>query len=218
MKKILVFTLLLFSASLMQAQNDFVTETDWGIRLGGNVSRVSFDPVQEQTYNIGFHGGLVFRHISQKNLGIQIELNYMQGGWNETLANPNDYSRHLNYIQLPFLSHFNIGRGKTRVFFNIGPYVSYLLSESEKMDLISEEEVKEYYGTDIDNHLEYGVSGAFGLSRRSSVGIFQIEGRVSQSMINIFRSDSEPFSGSLNQIGEISLIYYLNFDQPKNEE
>ncbi len=215
MKIFLIVAIVFFSVALANSQNTFTPETSFGVKLGGSISKVSFDPLIEQEYKSGILGGLVFRHISQKSLGIQIELNYLEAGWSENLEPPNEYSRRLNYIQLPFMSHFNIGGGKTRLFFNLGPYVSYLLSDSEKVNLISEEEIKEHYGKDLNAQLEYGICGGMGFSRYFSFGIFQIEGRVNQSLINIFKSNSEPFDGSLNQIGEISVSYLFDFRDEK---
>lgn len=216
MKKVLIILIVLFSASVVYSQNTFVPETNFGIKAGGNISKILFDPVVEQDFQVGFVGGLVFRHISQKHLGIQIEFNFMQSGWSEILESPDTYSRRLNYLQLPFLSHFNFGGARTRIFFNIGPYVSYLLSEQEKMDLFSDEDIKEYYKVDINGNLGYGVSGGIGFSRRFQIGVFQIEGRINQSLTNIFKSDSEPFSGSLNQSGEIAFSYLFDFSRNEN--
>lgn len=213
MKKILIFLMVLFSAPIVYSQDIFLPKTNFGFKAGGNVSKILFEPVVEQDYALGFVGGLVFRHISQKNLGIQIELNFMQEGWSEILESPDTYSRKLNYIQLPFMSHFNFGGARTRIFFNLGPYVSYLLSEQEKMNLFSDEDIKDYYQIDINAKFGYGVSGGIGFSRSFSVGIVQIEGRINQSLINIFKSDSEPFTGSLNQSGEIAFSYLFDFNR-----
>ncbi len=217
MKRGLVIGLMLLSALTVYPQKDstytpeaiFVPETHWGIKLGASASRAYFDPEVEQDYLVGFVGGLVFRHISQKCLGIQIELNYLQAGWKEMLETPDSYSRSLNYVQIPFLSHFNLGQRKTRLILNIGPYVSYLLSEKEEVNLASGQEAEEYYGMDLNARVEYGISAGLGFSRYFSFGVLQIEGRVNHSLINLFKSNSEPFDYSLNQIGEISVSYLL---------
>ena len=97
-----------------------------GLNGGMAASTVNFNPKVSQSFLIGYTGGLVFRQISQKSLGFQAELNYMQRGWQESDGN---YSRQLNFIELPIMTHFNFGK-KFRFFFNIGPKLGYLISEN----------------------------------------------------------------------------------------
>ena len=204
---IIVFCL---ASPLAKTQSVFIPETSFGIKLGGNLSTVSFDPRVEQDLYSGFVGGLVFKHISQKSLGIQVELNYLQAGWSENLESPNYYSRRLNYIQLPTMTHINFGKKKTRFFINLGSYFSYLVSDIETTDLIADEEEKIYYGQDIDHQLDFGFCFGLGLSRNTSIGIIQISSRVNYGFISLFDYSAEtPFDKSSNQIAEFTLSYLL---------
>ncbi len=209
--------ILTFMTYIGYSQVDFIPETNVGIKLGGNISTVRFDPTINQNINYGFIGGLSFKHIEQKNLGIQIELDYMQAGWIENLDSTQSYSRRLNYIHFPIMTHFNFGNNKARIFMNFGPYVSYLISESESIDNISEENEASYYRTKISNRAEFGLCLGLGFTQYTSVGIFQFEGRGNMSLSNIFKETSEtPFVSSNNLTIELTLTYFLDYKTVKN--
>ena len=174
---------------------------------------VSFDPLVEQDLNFGFVGGLVFKHISQKSLGIQVELNYLQAGWSENLESPNTYSRRLNYVQLSAMTHINFGKRKTRFFFNLGSYLSYLVSDLEPIDLIDGEEERIYYGKDIENQIEFGLCFGLGLSKNTSIGLFQIEGRINYGLSSFFDYTADtPFDKSSIQTAELTLSYLIDYN------
>ena len=209
---LVIIIVLCLSSPFAKTQNVFVPETNFGIKLGGNLSMVSFDPGVEQDLSFGFVGGLVFKHISQKSLGIQVELNYLQAGWSENLESPNIYSRRLNYIQLPTMTHINFGKRKTRFLINLGPYFSYLVSDLETIDLMDDEEEQIYYGQDIENQVDFGLCFGLGISRNTSIGLIQIETRVNYGMSSFFDYSADtPFDKSSNQIAELTLSYLMDY-------
>jgi len=211
-KNIFPIIILIFSSLAINAQTTFVPETNIGIKIGGITSRVVFDPSIAQNIDFNIIGGFVFRHISEKSLGIQVELNYLQAGWNESLDSANTYQRQLNYIQLPIMTHINLGTGKTRIIVNIGSYLSFLISEKEKINIIDEEEEKDYYRSKIKNKVQFGFCMGLGVSRHTTLGIFHVESRVNFSLSNIFEDTPEtPFNSSRNQIAELALYYLIDF-------
>jgi hypothetical protein len=211
MKKTLLLTVALFITAFVYSQNPFEPETYFGIKLGGNISGILSDSTISQKINPGLTGGLVFKNISEKSFGIQIELNYQQSGWNENLDSANTYKRRLNFIKLPFMTHVNLGNQKTRFVINFGPYISYLLSEKEKINLLDGHEEKEYYGHKIDNKVGYGLCLGLGISRRTSIGLFQVESRISSSLTNIFKSSADSLFFSSKDLNvELSLSYMID--------
>lgn len=217
MKKTLILTVTIFLSVIVYSQNRFEPETHFGIKLGGNISALLSDPIISQKINTGSTSGVVFKHISQKSLGIQIELNYKQLGWNENLDSTNTYKRRLNFIELPFMTHVNLGNQKTRFVINLGPYISYLLSDNEKINLLDGIEEKEYYGEKIDNKAGFGLCLGLGISRNTSIGLFQMESRISSSLTDNFKSKSDsPFSSSKNLNAELSLSYMIDYMSIKN--
>ncbi|MCF8362399.1 MAG: PorT family protein [Prolixibacteraceae bacterium] len=209
-KKTLVLTLTLFLGYFVYSQKQFEPETYLGIKFGGNISGIYSDPFINQKINAGITSGLVFQHISEKNLGVQLELNYKQTGWNENLDSTNIYTRQFNIVELPFMTHVKIGNQKTRFIVNIGPYLSYLLSENESLNLLHETEEIEYYGIKIDNKANIGLCLGLGMSRQTSIGLFQMESRISSSINDMFSRNSVfPFSSSKSLNAELSLLYVI---------
>ena len=212
MRKGFTIIIILLSCFRIQAQENFQPETTIGIRQGINVSRVNFNPAISQNITTGYLGGLVFKHISQESLGIQIELNFSQQGWTETMDSTYSYFRRLNYINLPLMTHIVLGTTKTNFFINLGPSLTYLISEKEnlKLDITKDEQI--YYRKKIDNRLEYGLCVGLGLVKTTSIGSFQIECRLNQSLTDIFKQASEPsILSSKMQTVELSISYLIDF-------
>ena len=55
----------------------------------------------------------MFRLISEPHIGFQVEVNYTQKGWNEDSTG---YSRRLNYVSMPVMTHVNIGKKAMRFY------------------------------------------------------------------------------------------------------
>ena len=196
------------------AQKDFKPETNVGIKLGSNFSFVMFDPSVSQNLLTGFVGGLTFKHVAQKSLGILVELNYSQLGWDESLESNYNYTRRLNYMTLPFLSHFIFGKKKFKFFINFGPSIAYLLSEQKTTNIDQQIIDSTYYGSGINSRFDAGMCGGLGISQKTGIGIFQLEGRYYFGFVDFFKeNDKIPFSSSKNQNIEISLSYFLEFDK-----
>ena len=120
----LLFVLSLFISGYAQHQ-DFKTEIYIGAKGGDAFSSVRFYPFVQTNYLTGNLGGLVFRLLSEPHIGFQIELNYIQKGWKEKpftgqFANVS-YSHHLNYVDVPIMTHVNIGKKAFRFILNLGP-------------------------------------------------------------------------------------------------
>lgn len=173
-----------------------------GARGFFSMTTVSFNPTPSPSFLYAYGGGLYFCHVSQKHLGVQIELNYVQKGWREIYAD-GVYSRKLHYLELPFLTQVTAGKGMTNIIFNFGPLLSVLLTDTEQIgDNLS---ALDYYGTAINNPVEFGVSAGLGLLFKTSGGHIQVEGRYSHNFLNIF--DQQIFNTSQNMSITASLTY-----------
>lgn len=215
MNKTILILITLFLSLLANAQEDFKSETYFGVKMGGNNSRMLSTPNVKQDLHNGLTGGMVFKHLSQKSLGIQIELNYIQAGWSEKLDAESIYTRHLNYIQLPFMSHLSLGN-KTRFVFNLGPYVSYLLSESEEVSLAEGTIEKDYYGKKADGKGDFGLCMGLGIGQKTAIGMFQLESRISSSLTDIFTTNPiSGFSSSKSLNAELCLYYLVDLKRRK---
>lgn len=179
--KILVtFTVLFSLLSVGWAQKpSFTPESFLGITGGATVSMVNFLPSVNQDYLMGYSGGIVFRHNSQAHLGMQAELNYSQRGWKEL----NGYSRQLEYIEFPFMSHFYVGK-KVQFYLNLGPKVSVLIHQSVQSNASGNASAEQY--KPIDNPIDYGFCGGFGLQVHAGRQVFLIDTRVNYSISTLF--------------------------------
>ncbi len=164
-----------------------------GLNGGMAASTVNFTPKVSQSFLMGYTGGLVFRQISQKSLGWQVELNYMQRGWQETEGG---YARQLNFIELPFMTHFNFGK-KFRFFFNIGPKVGYLISESVLQNT-QETSTSVQHTTLTENKFDYGFVAGTGFYINIKGQVFQLEARGNYSMSDIFSNDKRDYFDKSN--------------------
>ena len=109
MRKLLIF-IFISTTSIISAQDRLIQpELYLGANFGITESEVIFNPAINQSFLRGYNGGLVFRYIAEKNVGMQAELNFSQRGWTESSGL---YSRQLNYLELPFMTHIFIGKKK----------------------------------------------------------------------------------------------------------
>jgi len=152
-----------------------------GVQGGITGSMVYFKPAISQTYTTGYEGGLIFRYISEKNLGIQTELNFTQKGWGET-----GFARQMDYVEIPFMTHLYFGK-KTRMFINLGPKAGFFLDDRITLNDLTVQKYR--HSTPVFNKLDYGFTGGFGLYTHIKKQIFQLETRASFSMSNFFQDD-----------------------------
>jgi len=208
MKKILFF-LFLFTAWQMRAQQTFTPETSIGVNGGVTLSQVSFIPTVKQGMLQGLNGGVTFRYISEKHFGLIIEANLAQRGWKESFSDTTlSYSRTLNYLEVPFLTHITFGNHRLRVFVNLGPKVAFLLSTKEKRNFTTN--LLEEQGKAIDNRLDYGLVGGTGFELRTGIGCFLLEGRYYYALSDIYsNAKKDYFDRSANNSVSVNLTYLI---------
>lgn len=176
-----------------------------GIRSGAVLSSVGFHPQVIQQQRLGLTGGLTFRYCGEKNLGIQVETNYVQKGWREI---DTAYSRCLNYVEIPLLSHFFFGKGIFRWFFNIGPQISFLINSKSTESLTAAPQHTE----PVHRRFDYGVTGGTGFefnTRRA--GIYQLEARYAFGFGDFFdNSTAAAFTQSKHRTIMLTLGILFN--------
>ena len=160
-----------------------------GVQGGVNLSKMDFTNNLDYRflkieYNQGFIGGLALQLMGgDKHAGIMIEFNYTQRGWivRDTLGtNDTKETNKMSYVEMPVLTHVNIGGGKFRGLFNIGPYIAYALDRSWSFqDFNSGEDISEDYTFDKekDNRLDFGLIVGGGVEYRLGFGKLQAEVR-----------------------------------------
>ena len=236
--KRLTFLILLIALSISifaQRPDRFRNDFYVGLSGGMHASQVDFRPLILQTYRIGVNGGIAAKFISSQNesgnilAGIIGELNFSQRGWTEEFDYERfpdfAYSRALNYIDLPFMTHVNVGRGNVRFIFNAGPQISFLLSDNATMSRALADHIA---GSDRPSHLwarydsfehlkrfDYGIIGGMGLQIRTPIGHFDLEGRYFFGLGDVLesrRGRNAVFSRSAHRVIPIRLTYYVRIN------
>ncbi len=219
LKRILIFACLFLAILKLDAQDLFKSSTYIGINAGINICRVSFTPSVEQNLLTDMQAGLVFRHISEPHIGLQIEVNYAGKGWTENRDSIGLYTRNLKVINLPVMAVFIIGSKTFRFSFLLGPYGSYLRSESETIDIPGYQTITNplttqylpYYGKPLENKLEFGFVGGLGFELYTKIGVFGIRATYSHSLTNLFPLNASEFyyNASRSQALQAGLTYFI---------
>ncbi len=212
MRNFLILILNILFIATNYAQPDFKKEVNIGISQGFTMGRTFFEPFVEQELIYGYTGGVILRYISEPQLGIQFEFNYLQKGWRENKKDFGYYERYLEVLDFPVLTHFYIGRRtKARIHVELGPYLDYLLKDTEKNSVTDTIKYNAYYGKPVYRHVGLGYTAGLSFALRTRLGIFEIKGDYHHSLTNLFKAGNYefPYRGSRPQAVIISLRYLV---------
>ena len=121
-----------------------------------------------QAKNIKPSFGLVISYINMNNAGIQAEINYAQKGWREVDDSTagSFFERNINYLEIPVLTHFEIGSGKVRPVILAGPFIAFKLSESSNSEnfdrLFTQNAAYNHYEESVQS-INIGIKAGLGL-------------------------------------------------------
>ncbi len=210
-----------------------------GPTAGWNITNIKFTPKVEQKGLSGFSGGVALRYTVEKYFSticsIQLEMNYAQMGWKEDIKDINNnpvinattgaaenYSRTINYIQVPFLAHLAWGKEKKGLnfFVNAGPQLGVCLSESTKSNFDFDkrnmaDRVSSVVAQDtmkVEKKFDYGIAAGLGVEYSiPKVGHFLLEGRYYYGLGNIYGDSKRDYFASSNyQTISIRLTYLFD--------
>lgn len=220
-------------AQIGQHRNDLSI----GVNGGYVMSSIGFTPKVNQNMYGGFTGGVSFRYVCEKYFStvcsVQAEVNYAKIGWKEKILNLQDepvvnpatgaaeeYSRTLNYIQIPIFAHLAWGKERKglQFFFQAGPQVGIYLSESTEanynlaspnLDDRSNQTVAQET-MPVENKFDYGIAAGLGLEySHPKAGHFQIEGRYYYGLGNIYGDSKKDYFGKSNVSNIVIKLTYL---------
>lgn len=198
--------------------NDFKTELYIGATGGTTFAKVRFYPNIIESFQEGYAGGIMFRLISEPHIGFQVEVNYTQKGWKEDSVG---YSRKLNYVNVPVMTHINLGKKSLRVTINFGPEVAYMISETEKFSppktLVSGDPgYREYFGKPTDTQLDFLFTAGIGMEYHlKGGGAFALEGRAFYSLPNLFDTKTYTYKVSQSNGAQVKLAYLFQLNRKK---
>ena len=238
-------------AQIGEYRNEFAVGVNGGVTL----STVSFTPEVPQSQLLGKTFGITLRYNGEKYFksicSLVAEVNYAQMGWKERIWDVKDqpvinhltglaeeYSRVVNYVQVPFFARLGWGRERQglQAFFQIGPQIGFYLNEkteanfdldnpniSDRVSHISGPDIgktafSNMYHKPIENKLDYGIAAGLGveLSLRH-VGHFLVEGRYYFGLGNVYGNTKRDYFAKSNYQGiYIKVAYLLDVIQSKN--
>ncbi len=218
-KKLFIFLLFLFILDKVNAQFHI------GIQGGSNLSTMDFTnnleyKFTEVNYTQGFIGGLVVQFINEKHTGVQAEINYSQKGWseNDTIGSNNlKYINKVSYIEMPIMTHINMGGGNFRGLFNIGPYIAYAISAKKSVKDLntgSEESLDYTFNSDTDNRLDYGLMAGGGFEYRFPFGKLAAEARYTIGLGNINKVKAQESEVSQFRVISVLVRYTVPLNKP----
>lgn len=221
MKKFLATVLFWAVTSALVAQTHYVSHVHVGGHAGITMSEMSFSPSVKQSLTQGMTAGVSIRYAEERHVGLIGELNFAQRGWAENFEEaPLSYSRTLNYIELPIMTHIFFGGRKFKGFINLGPQISYMIGSSissnfDYTDPYSNPEFpKKYRMTEqltmpVKNKFDYGITAGVGvegiIKHRHSI---MLEARFYYGLGNIYSATKkDTFSASRNVSIGVTLGY-----------
>ncbi|GAB6394728.1 MAG: PorT family protein [Bacteroidales bacterium] len=203
-----------------QGQDKFRREFAVGGSFGMGVSSVSFVPKVPEKLLLGSHWGATVRWITEKHLGLIAEVNYSQQGWTEKFDEAElNYTRRINFLEIPFLTHLYYGE-RVRFFFNLGPKIGFYLSESMSGNAAGNPDFSQYtsgvfhpseqWNMAVENVFAWGLCGGPGLEIRTKAGSFQMEARYYYALGDIYGSrKADYFPKSSGQVILAKLTYLI---------
>ena len=240
-----------FSLLTLHAQvGEHRSELAVGVNGGFVMSNIGFVPKVPQAMHQGLTGGLSFRYTSEKYFNsicaIVAELNYARVGWKEDILTPDDapvinavtglpeeYQRHMSYVQVPVFARLGWGRERRGVqfFFQAGPQFGTFLSESTSMNFNWDDRTPVY--TDgsgrtssvvaqdtmaVEHKIDYGIAAGMGLELSlPRLGHFLLEGRYYYGLGNIYgNSKRDYFARSNFSTITIKLTYLFDIARTRN--
>ena len=238
MRKLLSIVLLLYISLDVNAQiGSHRNDLSIGVNGGYVMSNIGFTPKVNQRQHGGLTGGVTFKYVCEKYFNticsVQAEVNYAQTGWTEDILDINDapvinpttgvaeeYSRTINYIQIPVFAHLAWGREikGLQFFFQAGPQFGIFMSEStdmnyeydkrntqDRVNTISEQEIMP-----VENKIDYGIAAGLGLEySHPKMGHLQIEGRYYYGLGNIYGDSKKDYFGKSNVSNIVVKLTYL---------
>ena len=225
---ILPIIALLLSTTAIAQVGELRSNFAMGFNAGYNLSRVDFSPTIKQNLHPGMTGGISLRYTTEKYFSLvcatQLEVTFAQRGWNEFIEDGtnNTYRRTTNYIEIPFFAHLGWGKEERglQFFVNAGPQIGIFLNDKERYGFTEEfpwnenyrpNNVIQQYGKQVENTLEYGITGGLGMELKTAIGNFIVEGRYFFGLSDMFgNSKADPFGRSANTTITAKVSYLVD--------
>lgn len=199
MKTFLPVLLILLSASFASAQIWYV-----GIKAGPTLSNYKTKTPWKEVSNLGYTFGAVGYKQITANIGIGIELQYIQKGYNHKICNTITDRLKAQYLEVPIVFDYTFiipGFKNFKVHGNVGVYTAYWLSgkyQTEGFDTeqstedfdFDESNAKRFdFGPNVGGRLEYFLkNGSLSLDLRYEIGLLDLQNKLNDNTNNTNRA------------------------------
>ena len=237
MKYLLSVLLSLFVSFATAQVGEYRNNLSIGCNAGYALSNVQFVPKIPQALHGGPTAGLSVRYVGEKYFNmicsIYGEVNYTKMGWKEDILDIHDapvinplteqaeqFSRTINYIQVPVFAHLAWGRETKgmQFFFQAGPQMGFYLND--KSDINFELSKRNYSDRvvntvvqdtlAIENKFDYGIAAGVGMEySHPKMGHFLLEARYYYGLGNLYGDSKRDFFGRSNFSSIIIKMTYL---------
>ena len=192
MKKILL-TLLIVAPLISNAQLWYI-----GGKAGVSFSNYKTKTPWKEASNIGFaFGATAFKQINT-NYGLNIELHYIQKGYNHKICNEITDQLKANYLEIPVMIDYTFivpSLQNWKGHLNLGVYAAYWLSgkykmtgfdeSSEDFDFAKSDASRFDFGPNGGGRIEYMLkNGSLSLDFRYEIGLLDLQKRVNDDTKN----------------------------------
>lgn len=218
-----MYTKIILTIFLLATYFNANAQTQLGFRVGKTFSQVYFVPLKNLEWQAGNNFALVFNHFSKPHFGIQLEIGIEQRGWKETHSIYKQsqvvdsiYRLNFNFYEFASLTRFSIGKNKTHLIINVGPYISYSYKASEEF---YNQSARDYAFPDSTYRYTFGVLGGVAINRSFNFGTLEIEARYHQSLRNVYKPKeiiTREKEISLAQSFGLAAIWYFDFKKNNN--
>lgn len=239
MRKLTVISLLLIALCCHAQVGSHRNDLSIGVNGGYILSNVGFSPKVPQIMHGGITGGLTVKYVCEKYFSticsILAEVNYASIGWKENILdradqpviNPvtglaEEYSRTINYVQIPVFAHLAWGREErgAQFFIQAGPQIGVYLNESTSTNFnFADRNMTDRANTivaqdtmAVENKFDYGIAAGIGMEYSlPKAGHFILEARYYFGLGNIYGDSKKDYFGKSN-FGNIVFKFTYLFD------
>lgn len=244
-RKILTALLMILPLCACAQVGDHRSDLSIGGNAGYVLSNVGFDPKVSQSMHGGITAGLSVKYVCEKYFNticsIYGEVNYASMGWKQNIRTSKDepvinangaaeeYSRTLNYLQIPVFAHLAWGREQSgfNFFVQAGPQIGILLNETTAKNYETPNLSKDGSGRSntiveqesmpVEKKFDYGIAAGLGAEWSiPHLGHFLIEARYYYGLGNIYGNTKQDFFGKSNNSNILVKATYL-FDITKSK-
>ena len=165
-----------------------------GVHGGVVSSSMVFSPTTSSMDNLqNGYVGLSYRTQKDKYVGLQVELNVVNRGWEES-PETYTYSRTMTYLELPFLTHLTFELKRLRWYINAGPSLALMLHESSTFSALTPDAEREtQHILAVYNKLDYSILGSTGIEWSMGKVLGHVEARYNFGFGDIFSNNPSDF-------------------------